>query len=839
MAQRPPLNQKSHETPFMRTVTFPTILRIVAALVGLLAAASPALAEKPKVKITAVRVGLPPGGRATDRDDTGAAVHICKFAAWAPVYVDLEILDPVKGPAELLIETPDADEITTTLTVPLRLDGLTPGQAVTARDLGVLPYIRPSASSGETTLTVRTAKGSAISEPFRLRTLHPKDTLTYVVLSLGNRLPGFELPRPQGAADSGPGAGLRNGRVELASITEVGMLPDQWFGYDGADLVVLTTGSGSDDFLERLFGENGLTADKLKRAALLEWVRRGGRLVVSAGSNAALVSRMPALQELLPYSIKTDAPGRAVPQLLLHWGARERLDTIGTLRSRGGTVPAANLAPKPNRAGRIVIPTKNHQENAEPIAVQAGYGLGRVTLIGFDLDRSPFTDLDNRAEFWDWVLRECGSNRASTGSETRPHANSYGGLGEEEDELAAAIRTHIDTFDGVPVISFGWVAVFIVLYILLIGPVEYFFLKKILGRLELTWVTFPLIVVTVSAAAYFTAYAVKGRDLKVNKVDVVDVVAEFDPRTGKPGGRVYGTTWFTVFSPRIDTYSVGVTPGEGWTDTPDEARETLVGWVGGPRGGRASLIRRRYTYHIDPETTTVANGLEDVPIQVWSTKSFTASYAARMNPNAPVVESRLEHPPGDPTAAIGTFVNRMPFEQVTECVAFYNGQAYQIGTILKGQEVRLLLDKGESAAKWLQDNAQLGGLVSRSGSIDKSPVRGASAAAAATTAPLPLWGLLFHESALRNDAGVLAQNASLRRLDQSWRLTPDNRDEVIVVGRVSQRSGSAEELIGGSASPSRLWLKGLPGAGKPRAAIPGTARQEIYVRLFLPVRAAR
>src|SRR5205814_8375374 len=108
---------------------------------------------------------------------------------------------------------------------------------------------------------------------------------------------------------------------------------------------------------------------------------------------------------------------------------------------------------------------------------------------------------------------------------------------DAEDNLAVALRRHVDTFDGVPVISFGWVAVFIVLYILLIGPVEYFFLKKVLGRLELTWVTFPLIVVTVSAAAYFTAYAVKGRDLKVNKVDVVDV----DPASG----RVYGRCWFT------------------------------------------------------------------------------------------------------------------------------------------------------------------------------------------------------------------------------------------------------------------------------------------------------
>ena len=94
-----------------------------------------------------------------------------------------------------------------------------------------------------------------------------------------------------------------------------------------------------------------------------------------------------------------------------------------------------------------------------------------------------------------------------------------------------------------PVVSFGSVAFLIALYILLIGPLEYYFLKRVFGRLELTWLTFPLIAATVCIAAFLSASAMKGRDIRINKVDVVDVVAE-------PGnGRVYGSTWFTLFSP--------------------------------------------------------------------------------------------------------------------------------------------------------------------------------------------------------------------------------------------------------------------------------------------------
>lgn len=813
-------------------------IRVVAAVVCLLVGAGSATAEKPKVQITAARVGLPPNGRPVD--DLQSA-HVCKFGTWAPVYLDLEVLDSVQEPVELAIESPDANGVTTTLTVPLSLANARPGTTLSTRTLGSFPYLRPA--GGEPTIVVRTAQGQPLSEPFRIRLLRPKDPLAYVVLSLGSRLPGFDLPKAAaggtGEAETSTGP-LRGGRIELAAITDVGLLPDHWFGYEVADVIVLTTGSG--EFLEGLFGAKAGPAAKAKQQALLEWVRRGGRLVVSVGANAGAVSRIPDLQSLLPYTVKPGDPSRQAVQLALFWSARETSQTAtlsGNLAVKGGIIPVANLVPKPHRAGRVVIPPPSRQgDDKEVLAVQASYGLGRVTLIAFDLDRSPFDEFGQRAEFWDWVLREGGANRASIGSENKPRASGTNPT-EDEDELAVALRTHVDTFNDVPVISFGWVAVFIALYILLIGPVEYYVLKRVLGRLELTWVTFPLIVLTVSAAAYFTAYAVKGRDLRVNKVDVIDVVGEFDPQTGKPAGQVFGTTWFTIFSPRIDTFTVGVTPADGWT-VPNASGDSLVGWLGGPRGGRASLVRRRYDIHTG--SGKLADALVGVPVQVWSTKSFSANWRGPIDPSSPVIESRLEHPPGDPSVAIGTFVNRMPFAEVNDCVAFYAGQAYPLGTILHGQEVRLVLDKGQPATQWLQDKSQLGELLARFTPGDQvqakgnRPAAGGPALQDGSSIGLPLWGVLFHEAALRNDEGIIPRNASLRRLDESWRLTPDNRDEVIVVGRVLPEPGPAEPLFDGPTSPSRLWLRGTPGAGQQRSPIPGYGRQETYVRLYLPVR---
>src|SRR5262245_42280192 len=124
----------------------------VPAVVLLLLIAGPAVAEPP-VKITAVHVGFP-------------AADVAKFACWAPVSVDLELSAPVAEPAELVIESPDPDEITTALAVPVNLGG----SAVQA-----VGYVRP-AGIGEVTVTVRAkAGGKPLSEPFRVRSPRQKD----------------------------------------------------------------------------------------------------------------------------------------------------------------------------------------------------------------------------------------------------------------------------------------------------------------------------------------------------------------------------------------------------------------------------------------------------------------------------------------------------------------------------------------------------------------------------------------------------------------------------------------------------------------------------------------
>src|SRR5207245_4443414 len=89
-------------------------------------------------------------------------------------------------------------------------------------------------------------------------------------------------------------------------------------------------------------------------------------------------------------------------------------------------------------------------------------------------------------------------------------------------DLSTDLQRTLDNFD-VRVIPFGYVALFIILYIVVVGPLDFLVLKYVFKRLEWTWFTFPTVVLAVSVAAYFTAYAIKGNDLKINKVDIIDI----------------------------------------------------------------------------------------------------------------------------------------------------------------------------------------------------------------------------------------------------------------------------------------------------------------------------
>src|SRR5205807_165817 len=145
-------------------------------------------------------------------------------------------------------------------------------------------------------------------------------------------------------------------------------LPDRWFGYDAVDMIVLSTGSQEV--------VNGLLADDQRREALAEWVRRGGRLVISVGDH-------PRAGELL----------KKMALLAVQvgpWIERRRLDGLSTWVSpQGPRLFNAKIATLILGSGVQVLVREAPEDgdpHERPLIVQAPAGLGRVMLVGLDLD---------------------------------------------------------------------------------------------------------------------------------------------------------------------------------------------------------------------------------------------------------------------------------------------------------------------------------------------------------------------------------------------------------------------------------------------------------------------
>jgi hypothetical protein len=520
----------------------------------------------------------------------------------------------------------------------------------------------------------------------------------------------------------------------------------------------------------------------------------------------------------------------------------------------GGRGPeAARLTP--GEGASVLVAEKD-----APLIVQAACGLGRVWVVAFDVDA--FRSGDDKQDalqkaFWQKaLLGELAPRPIAKAGQPGP-VNPATGQPADRPELAGELQRSLENFESVQPVSFVWVALFILVYILIVGPLDYFLLKRVFKRLELTWVTFPLVVLVVSVAAYCTAYALKGDELRVNKIDLVEYDLEGPP------AYAYGTSWFTLFSPRIQNYTVGLEPSApGWfraEDDPDRAAravavEVLENPDAAERLSSHSLFRKPYAYAAD------AAGVERTPVPVWATRSFRARWRAPLDAAKPPVVADLHPDPTSAGALVGSLTNQLPVE-LQNITVFYHGKWVLLNggaPLPPGEEYRLVFEKehkgkdgktvpdtrlfaggvvGQEANRWFGDARALG------------PFGAAPGAAAAQPRPpfMIVKDLLTHAQAEHGSPVASGWDDNrLRTYDHSWRLAPAGvagpgdprlRDEAVLIARAPTLNDRAEAVARDPASATRLWLDALPGQRPDRPALSGWLAQETYVVIYVPVKA--
>jgi hypothetical protein len=766
--------------------------------------------------ISAVFFLLPNGGQAQPRIRLriesvqvgfGASPPIAEFKSgfWTPVYITV-MAGPEGTPrGELRVESVDSDEVPNRYTVPL--PQLEPNEQET-----LLAFTKPGSTTSDITVQARIDDRPIAEhkEPYAAMELDQQLLLAVGSVPIGLR----EALRPAGkAADEDTVVVRENLPRRLVTVNDVRMLPNRWFGYESADLMILTT--GDREFLTTLVNEK-----EGRMEALAEWVRRGGRIVVTVGRNQDMVSKVEALQALLPVSVEN---WLQLPRLrsIAQWSGPRHAPLES---STAAPSVIAELKPKSGRETETLV-SEQVGSRSIPLIVRGAYGLGRVTVVALDLDQqSPFGKWrDGQRDFWDNLLRETAPALPAQPNQQR--GNRF--INPQNYDLASQLQMNLEDFEDVPVISFGWVALFILLYILVVGPLDYLFLKKVVKRLELTWITFPTVVITISVAAYFTAYWLKGNDQKINKVDLLDI----DLHTQQ----IYGNTWFTIFSPRILHYTIGLEPtASEWVSAAQSKNanaSVVLSWMARPEmgyggAGRAQaggLFRRAYDYFQD------ANGLVGVPIQVWSTKSLAATWQAGLDPNKPLIRADLQRSK-EGSALSGKITSGLPV--TLENVVIYAGSGaeakwYSLGRLVPEVPVTVANihaagTQAQSMEEWLKTRPTL---ISRG----PNPPRSRYPVASEPTITVIKKLLFFSQS---DSSGK--RDSNLRYLDQSWRLR--HKDEVILFGRALREERPAEELTASGTAPSRLWLGSLPAGGQSRPPLSGKLTQETYVRIIIPVR---
>jgi hypothetical protein len=753
--------------------------------VAILAVALPARAQTPPITIDDVRIGYSADLDVDDNEGAHRIANYLKSGFWTPVYVAI-----TPGPegiknGRVVVETKDCDDVDNTYTTPLPSGGLPPNESYTA-----ITYVKIGSTTSE--LLIRVEADDRSRETRATPNAIGPDDLLY--LGIGSRLSGLKrtaFNESQAQQQMGP-------RAYVGVVSrDVRELADRWFGYDTIDLALLCT--SRRDFVTDLLNER-----EHRKEALAEWVRRGGRLVISCGHNQDMLNELLSrFQFDLPVSSSMPLHVDSVTGLQgwLH-GSAVFPGRDYSSSAKATPVELAKLDIKPGHAELEVLAPERTDDKSPPLVVRCPYGLGQIILVAFDLDSGPFASWKGQEEFWKKLQSVTSTHPKSYESRRGRLGYPYGQLGEESEDLVTSLGKDLEHFPNVSVVPFGWVAVFILIYIIIVGPIDYLFLKKVVKRLELTWITFPTVVVAVSVSAYYAAYYLKGSDLRINKVDLVDLDME--------GHHSYGTTWFSLFSPRIQLYTIGIEPVPLAPDAGTKIEpSTVVSWLGRPEtsyGGvnrprSQGIFSRRYEFDTD------AKALKNVPIQVWTSKSFTASWDQPLPQGRRPIRSTLQHRESG-TGLEGSITNDLPFALSDVAIIVKEGgvggsitvftlgrlEPGQTGTIERGIGTARLLD-------WI--------------------TRGSDAATI-------LRQMMFH------DVGQSEQSNRLYRgLAQAWR--PAHFDTAMLVASIPASEGSAESINGGSNTLSRLWLGAAPAPGAERPSLMGNLSQKTYVRAFLPL----
>ncbi|MBP1933796.1 hypothetical protein [Ammoniphilus resinae] len=204
-------------------------------------------------------------------------------------------------------------------------------------------------------------------------------------------------------------------------------------------------------------GEIPKDLTELQKEAIKEWVQSGGILIVSGGKSFGTAKA--SFGEVLPVT-STELAQRPLTELA-EWA---RVDP-----------------PVPNVPALKELPTLFHTEDQ---------GAGKVLVVAYDISQEPLATWQGNKEVWLKIFQE-SLLPSLNGYEAGPMLDmNYGVV-----ELSYMIP-------GVTSPNLAFIALIWLLYIFIVSPVLYYYLKR-KDKREVAWVVIPLLSIGLTAGVYF------------------------------------------------------------------------------------------------------------------------------------------------------------------------------------------------------------------------------------------------------------------------------------------------------------------------------------------------
>jgi hypothetical protein len=322
----------------------------------------------------------------------------------------------------------------------------------------------------------------------------------------------------------------RSGGLRLATVElSLGELPELHQGLQSFSTLVIA----------------GLPTETLSAAqgqALAQWVARGGKLLIGGGSGASA-----ALAGLPPELRPVEVAGAA------------QLDDAGALTLLAGSTSAPALPITSVEARAVPGARVTAGSDAQPLLVERNLGRGQVAFFAAAIDDPQLAAWPDAPDLWLTLLRPAQTAAADLGR--------WNPVATNPDEFRAqSLASNLINLPSVDLPSLWLLGGLLLAYIALVGPLAYLILRR-LDRLALGWVVLPAITLVFAVAAYGVGYSLRGGDVVVNQINIVEPL---------DGEQARVQSFIGIFSPSSREYAVEV------AGQPLLRPVTLFGPWGGP-----------------------------------------------------------------------------------------------------------------------------------------------------------------------------------------------------------------------------------------------------------------